>query len=80
MQFPQPWTYRHYKWWTYEVIWVVRHTDTQEDLVLYRGIWDFADMWESGRKNPYFVRSLAERHKPGQDKEWRNVERYVKTI
>lgn len=74
MTFPTPWLYRHYKWPTYEVLWIVRHTDTDEDLVLYRGTWEYADMW---RTDPYFVRSLTEREKPAQDTDGHEVMRYT---
>ena len=29
------WTYKHYKWNLYKVIWVAEHTENQEKLVVY---------------------------------------------
>ena len=34
------WTYRHYKWKNYEVIWVARHSDTLEEFVVYKALYD----------------------------------------
>lgn len=37
--------YRHYKGLTYEVIGVVRHSETLEPLVLYRPLYNDSGMW-----------------------------------
>jgi hypothetical protein len=29
------WKYRHYKWTSCEVIWLAKHTETGEDMVIY---------------------------------------------
>jgi len=37
--------YRHYKGGEYEVLGVVRHSETLEPLVLYRPLYDQPDLW-----------------------------------
>jgi hypothetical protein len=37
--------YRHYKGGEYEVIGVVRHSETLEPLVLYRPLYDESGLW-----------------------------------
>lgn len=37
--------YRHYKGMEYEVIGVVRHSETLEPLVLYRPLYDESGLW-----------------------------------
>ncbi len=37
--------YRHYKGLDYEVVGVVRHSETLEPLVLYRPLYDDSGMW-----------------------------------
>lgn len=37
--------YRHYKGLDYEVVGVVRHSETLEPLVLYRPLYDESGMW-----------------------------------
>lgn len=37
--------YRHYKGGEYEVLGVVRHSETLEPLVLYRPLYDAAGLW-----------------------------------
>jgi hypothetical protein len=32
----QLWKYRHYKWSIYEVISIAKHTETNEDMVVYK--------------------------------------------
>ena len=37
--------YRHYKGRDYEVLGVVRHSETREPLVLYRPLYDDSGLW-----------------------------------
>jgi len=37
--------YRHYKGKEYEVIGVARHSETLEELVIYRALYDNFDLW-----------------------------------
>lgn len=40
-----PGRYRHYKGGEYELIGVVRHSETQEPLVLYRPLYNDSGLW-----------------------------------
>ena len=63
----RPGRYRHYKGGEYEVVGVVRHSETLEALVLYRplyndsGLWVrpypmfFGDVEHEGRRQPRFA-------------------------
>lgn len=37
--------YRHYKGKEYEVIGIARHSETLEELVIYRALYDDFDLW-----------------------------------
>lgn len=41
----QPGRYRHYKGQDYEVIGVARHSETEEQLVVYRTLYGNFDLW-----------------------------------
>ncbi len=41
----EPGTYRHYKGNRYEVLGVARHSETEEDLVVYRAIDGDGGLW-----------------------------------
>jgi len=41
------WIYRHYKNKDYEVIWVGRHTETLEELVFYRALYNSEEFWDN---------------------------------
>ncbi len=45
MQELQPGLYRHYKGGTYQVIGVARHSETDEQLVVYRCVYDNNSLW-----------------------------------
>lgn len=49
--------YRHYKGGEYEVIGVVRHSESLEPLVLYRPLYNNSGMWV--RPFPMFLESVA---------------------
>ncbi len=49
-------TYQHYKGNRYEVLGVVRHTETKEKMVLYRGLYRSPDLEEEYGSDPLFVR------------------------
>jgi hypothetical protein len=47
---PRPGRYRHYKGNPYEVVGVARHSETMEELVVYRALYDspgfgFGSLW-----------------------------------
>ncbi len=42
---PSPGRYRHYKGNDYEVIGVARHSETEEELVVYRKLYGDGSMW-----------------------------------
>ena len=48
--------YRHYKGGEYEVIGVVRHSESLEPMVLYRPLYNDAGLWV--RPYPMFVASI----------------------
>ena len=41
----QPGTYRHYKGNLYEVLGVARHSETEEQLVVYRALYGEGGLW-----------------------------------
>ena len=41
----QPGLYRHYKGGTYQVIGAARHSETDEQLVVYRCVYDNYSLW-----------------------------------
>lgn len=41
----QPGTYRHYKGNTYQVIGVAKHSETEEDVVVYRALYGEGGLW-----------------------------------
>lgn len=41
----QPGRYRHYKGKEYEVIGVAKHSETEEDLVVYRALYGDFNLW-----------------------------------
>lgn len=70
-----PGRYRHYKGGEYEVLGIARHSETEEDYVVYRALYGTKGLWvrpaamfaESvvieGRARPRFERIIEERHR-----------------
>jgi len=63
--------YRHQKWNLYEVIWFAKHSETLEDLVVYKALYDHKDYW----KNALWVRP-KEMFFEKIEKDWKKVPRF----
>lgn len=50
------WTYKHYKWKMYNVLWLTLHSETREKLVLYKCLYEVNNLWKEYWSDPYFVR------------------------
>ncbi len=48
--------YKHYKGKEYEVLGVARHSETLEELVVYKALYPIDDFGEEFKQNPLFVR------------------------
>lgn len=57
MNCPKPGRYRHYKGNDYQVLGVARHSETGEDLVVYRALYGDHGLWV--RPLAMFVESVA---------------------
>jgi hypothetical protein len=72
LQEPLPGRYRHYKGGDYEVVGIARHSENDEQLVVYRCLYDNNSLWVrplamfletvqvDGRELPRFERIRAE--------------------
>ena len=45
MESIKPWRYRHFKGKEYEVLGVARHSETEEELVVYRALYGDFGLW-----------------------------------
>ncbi len=77
---PQIWaTYRHYKstWWsnhTYEVIGIAKHSETEEELVIYKPLFD-AESTRLG-KAQFAARPVGMRF-DDIEWEWKEMQRFT---
>ncbi len=39
------WKYRHYKWSLYEIIGIAKHSETLEDMVVYKALEVSSEFW-----------------------------------
>ncbi|MDO4493238.1 MAG: DUF1653 domain-containing protein [Clostridia bacterium] len=45
MEYPKPGKYRHFKGNEYELVGIVKHSETQEEMVLYRALYGEHGLW-----------------------------------
>jgi hypothetical protein len=56
------WKYKHYKWGLYEVLWVARHSETLEELVVYRALYNSIEFWNNSlwvRPKSMFIENVV---------------------
>jgi len=41
------WLYKHFKWKMYEVVWIARHSETTEKMVVYKALYKSDDYWDN---------------------------------
>ena len=59
MNEPTPGRYRHYKGNLYEVIGIARHSETHEELVVYRPLCGEGGLWVRPRTMFHATRNIA---------------------
>ena len=69
----KPWKYKHYKWRLYEVIWIAKHSETLEDMVVYQALYDD----EKFGKNSLWVRS-KKMFLETVEVNWKKIKRFEK--
>lgn len=67
----QLWKYLHYKWKEYEVIWIAIHSETLEELVVYRALYNSPEFGE----NALWVR-LKKMFQENIIIEWKEIPRF----
>ncbi len=65
---PRPGFYRHYKGNEYEVIGIARHSETEEELVVYRKLYGDHSLWV--RPRSMFLESVTVDGQVKQRFEW----------
>ena len=72
----QIWTYQHYKWKNYEVIWIGLHSETREKLVFYKCLYDTPELTDEFWDSPFFVRPYTMFHE-NTEYQWKTVKRFT---
>lgn len=65
------WKYKHYKDKLYEVIWIARHSETLEELVVYKALYNSEEFWENAlrvRPKKMFLENI--------EKDWKTIPRF----
>lgn len=71
----QKWTYKHFKWKLYKIYWISINTETEEELVLYKPLYEIPDLQKTYGETPFFVRSY-ENFFENVEYNWIKVERF----
>lgn len=68
----KPWKYRHFKWRMYEVIYTGTDSETLEEVIIYKALYNSPEFWN----NAIWVRRRSE----FEEKvlvEWKEISRFV---